>query len=614
MNPHFTHNISGSSSEIQCEKYLNNGNSSSSSDKNIIKKINSQNEWSKLLLIDRSKRTNNDVINEEQINITVKSFGDSKRENENKGNLKGKMKGSKNKKTHPYKYIGKNCVMLSNGIIVKNVKLKKIEKPRMKMNQFIIARPKKDNSAIDLNSLINKANIPDVNKNKNEANTSSHLEFLLKQKEEKAKFGSFQMIYIKRPNRSFFTKICKYKSKKSKSSKQVKKLNSSLGIFNKKNPNSVGISPVRTVVSNLARQKSKQNVIMQKNKPMLNDNCDTKLGSLSTTTCKKNTIVSNASALLNKSNNYLSNIKISNIALYNSKNKKRPLSSFNVIRNEININIRSTKPDNYDNNNTTYNKSSNLQKTKMASTILIDSKDSQGDINNNIFNNKNFMNQFKQLKNDFELYGDKNNNLNILKTYQDKKNQTSKKKPDYMMIEDNNEEKRIIRKLDTSKFKGTSYHKIYPRELSPLFNNKYKSIFEDEKQNKYTNLNWCFKCGYKKHFGNEKNCPICKTIKEQNHLKEENLSNKKYYFPLKDKFDKNNYAQKTFKNYENYENNFNNLFNTRDGDENVQSHYINYMSSSPNNNLFDKFKNIKDYKRSKSNIIDDYCFLQEYFD
>jgi rubrerythrin len=504
--------------------------------------------------------------------------------------------------------------MLSNGIIVKNVKLKKIEKPRMKMNQFIIARPKKDNSAIDLNSLINKANIPDVNKNKNEVNTSSHLEFLLKQKEERAKFGSFQMIYIKRPNRSFFTKICKYKSKKSKSSKQVKKLNSSLGIFNKKNPDSVGISPVRTAVSNLARQKSKQNVIIQKNKPILNDNCDTKLGSLSTTTCKKNTIVSNASALLNKSNNYLSNIKISNIALYNSKNKKRPLSSFNVIRNEININIRSTKPDNYDNNNTTYNKSSNLQKTKMASTILIDSKDSQGDINNNIFNNKNFINQFKQLKNDFELYGDKNNNLNILKTYQDKKNQTSKKKPDYMMIEDNNEEKRIIRKLDTSKFKGTSYHKIYPRELSPLFNNKYKSIFEDEKQNKYTNLNWCFKCGYKKHFGNEKNCPICKTIKEQNHLKEENLSNKKYYFPLKDKFDKNNYAQKTFKNYENYENNFNNLFNTRDGDENAQSHYINYMSSSPNNNLFDKFKNIKDYKRSKSNIIDDYCFLQEYFD
>ena len=614
MNPHFTHNISGSSSEIQCEKYLNNGNSSSSSDKNIIKKINSQNEWSKLLLIDRSKRTNNDVINEEQINITVKSFGDSKRENENKGNLKGKMKRSKNKKTHPYKYIGKNCVMLSNGIIVKNVKLKKIEKPRMKMNQFIIARPKKDNSAIDLNSLINKANIPDVNKNKNEANTSSHLEFLLKQKEEKAKFGSFQMIYIKRPNRSFFTKICKYKSKKSKSSKQVKKLNSSLGIFNKKNPNSVGISPVRTAVSNLARQKSKQNVIIQKNKPILNDNCDTKLGSLSTTTCKKNTIVSNASALLNKSNNYLSNIKISNIALYNSKNKKRPLSSFNVIRNEININIRSTKPDNYDNNNSTYNKSSNLQKTKMASTILIDSKDSQGDINNNIFNNKNFINQFKQLKNDFELYGDKNNNLNILKTYQDKKNQTSKKKPDYMMIEDNNEEKRIIRKLDTSKFKGTSYHKIYPRELSPLFNKKYKSIFEDEKQNKYTNLNWCFKCGYKKHFGNEKNCPICKTIKEQNHLKEENLSNKKYYFPLKDKFDKNNYAQKTFKNYENYENNFNNLFNTRDGDENAQSHYINYMSSSPNNNLFDKFKNIKDYKRSKSSIVDDYCFLQEYFD
>ena len=610
MNPHFTHNISGSSSEIQCEKYLNNGNSSSSSDKNNVEKINSQNEWSKILLIDRSKMTNNDVINEEQINITGKSFGDSKRENENKGNLKGKNKGSKNKKIYPYKYIGKNCVMLSNGIIVKNVKLKKIEKPKMKMNQFIIARPKKDNSAIDLNAMMNKVNIPDVNINKKEANTSSHLEILLKQKEERAKFGCFQMIYIKRPNRSFFTKICKYKNKKSKSSKLIKKLNSSLGIFNKKKPNSVGISPVRTAVSYLVR--SKQKAIIQNNKPIFNDNCDTKIGSLSTTTCKKNTIVSNASALLNKSNNYLSNVKISNIALYNNKNKKRPLSSFNVIRNEININIRSTKVDNYDNNNTTYNKSSNLQKTKMASTILIDSKDTQGDINSNIFNNKNFINQFKQLKNDFEFYGDKNNNLNILKTYEDKKNKTSKKKPDYMMIEDNNEEKGIIRKIDTSKFKGTSYHKLYPRELSPLFNNKYKNIFEDEKQNKHSN--WCIRCGYKKHFGSEKNCPICKTIKEQNHLKEENLSNKKYYFPLKDKFDNNNYAQKTFKNYENYENNFNNLFNTKDGDENAKSHYINYMSSSPNNMFLDKYNNIKDYKRSKSNIIDDYCFLQEYFD
>ena len=609
MDRHYTHNISCSSSEIQHEKYLNNGNSSSSSDKNNIEKNKSPNEWSKLLLIDRSKRTSNDVINEEEINITVKSFGENKKDNENKGNLKGKKKGKK-KKFH-YKYLGKNCIMLSNGIIVKNVKLKKEEKPKMKMNQFIIARPKnnKDNNN-NLNSMIKKAFIPDIYNNKNETDTGSHLELLLKQKEERAKLGCFQMIYIKRPNRSFITKICKYKNQNSKSFKQIKKLNSNLGIYNKKRLNSAGVSPVRIA----ARQKSIPKTKLQKNKPIMNDNCDTKLGTLSTTTCKKNTMISNASALLNKSNNYLSNIRLTNNALSNNnnKNKKRPLSSFNVVRNEVNINIRSTKVDNYD-INTTYNKSSNLQKTKMVSTILIDSKEYPGEINNMMFNNKDFMNQFKELKNDFELYGNKdNNNLNILKTFEDKKNQAYKKKPEYMMIEDNNNEDRIIRKINTAKFKGNSYHKFYPKELSPLFNYKNRNNFEDEKQNKQ--LNWCIKCGYKKHFGNEKNCPICLMIKEQNHLKEENLSNKKYYFPLKFKFDKNNYAQKTFRKYENYENNINNLFNPKNEDENFKSHNINYIFSTPNNMNFQKNKNNKDLKRSKSGIIDDYYFLQEYFD
>ena len=177
-------------------------------------------------------------------------------------------------------------------------------------------------------------------------------------------------------------------------------------------------------------------------------------------------MISNASALLNKSNNYLSNMRLTNNVLSNNnnKNKKRPLSSFNVVRNEVNINIRSTKVDNYD-NTTTYNKSSNLQKTKMVSTILIESKEFPGEINNMMFNNKDFINQFKQLKNDFEFYGNKNNNnLNILKTFGDKKDQTFKKKPEYMKIEDNNNENRILRKLNTSKFKGSSYHKFYTRE------------------------------------------------------------------------------------------------------------------------------------------------------
>ena len=371
---------------------------------------------------------------------------------------------------------------------------------------------------------------------------------------------------------------------------------------------------MRTALSNAAKKKSKPTAQLKKNKSIVNENCDTKLGTYSTTTCKKNTMISNASALLNKSNNYVSNIRLTNNVLSNNnnKNQKRPLSSFNVVRNEVNINIRSTKVDNYD-NITTYNKSSNLQKTKMVSTILIESKEYPGEINSMMFNNKDFMNQFKQLKNDFEFYRNKyNNNLNILKTFEDKKKQASKKKPECRMIEDINSENRIFRKINTSKFKGSSYHKFYPRELSPLFNYENRNRFEDEKQNKQ--LNWCIKCGYKKHFGNEKNCPICLMIKKQNLLKEENLSNKKYYFPLKFKFDKNNYAQKTFRKYENYEKNINKLFNPKNEGENIKSHGINYMFSSPNNMIFQKNKNSKDLRRSKSGFIDDYYLLQEYFD
>lgn len=610
MEHHYTHNISGSSSELQYEKHINNGNSSHSSDKNIIDKNKSQNEWSKILLIDNSKRVKNEIINEDE--IVISACG--KNENENKGNLKLNKKGVKNNKLYHYKYIGKNCIMLSNGIIVKNMnKLKKKEKPKMKINEYNISKDLKNANNNDLKS-INQGNIPN-NNNNIEGNTNSHLEFLLKQKEEKAKCASFQMIYIKRPNRSFITKICKYKNQKFKPSKEFKRLNSSLGIYNKQKPNSSRISSVRTALSkpskckSKSKSKSKIKDINHKLKQISNENWDTKLGSVSTTTCnKKNSLASNASAFFNKSNNILSNNLLSNNLLNNNvisnnKNRKRPLSSFNVVRNDGNINIRSSKFDNFD-NNTTYNKSYNLQKT-----LIMDSKEYQAEINNIMYNNENFMNQFKELKNAFELYGERIN-WSGLKIFEDKKHQTYRQNSGHMLIEDDAEEKKTIRKINSSKFKNSSYHNFYPRELSPLFDYRNRNNYEDEKQNKQSNC--CIKCGYKKHFGNEKNCPVCITIKEQNQLKEENLNNKKYYFPLKFKFDKNNYAQKTFRNYEN---NFKELYNTNNENEKVKSHYLNYMFSSPNSNIIPNINNNnQELRKNRSNFLDDYCAVQKYFE
>ena len=103
--------------------------------------------------------------------------------------------------------------------------------------------------------------------------------------------------------------------------------------------------------------------------------------------------------------------------------------------------------------------------------------------------------------------------------------------------------KKITRKLNSAKVRSNSYLKFYPKEISPLYG--YRNKFEDEKQNR---PNYCSRCEYQKHFGNEKNCPICVTIKEQNQLREESLSNKKYYFPFKDKYETNNYSINTFRN------------------------------------------------------------------
>ena len=81
---------------------------------------------------------------------------------------------------------------------------------------------------------------------KNNIYSNNNLEKLLKINEEK-KNDSFHIIYIKKPNRSFMTKICQYKNHKHKKDRLFKKLNSSSAINDKKNPKSCRLTPVSTI-------------------------------------------------------------------------------------------------------------------------------------------------------------------------------------------------------------------------------------------------------------------------------------------------------------------------------------------------------------------------------
>ena len=299
--------------------------------------------------------------------------------------------------------------------------------------------------------------------------------------------------------------------------------------------------------------------------------------------------------------------------------KKRPLSSVNVIRKEIDLNYRgNSKIDNF--NNTAYDKSYNMPKTRLISSVLStnDSKRfKRNESNNNIYENKNFINQFKELKNAFEHYGENNNNIKIINTYENKNFKTYKDIPKNFIRENCKGINKTSRTLNSGKGKNTSYHKFYPKEISPLLSFRNKNQIEDEKQNKL--YKYCNNCGYQKHFGNEKNCPICITIKEQNQLREEDRSNKKYYFPFKDKYETNNYSLNSFRNEQII---FKSLFNPNYEKTNFTSSYkpfyIKNILSSPNYKRKKKFirKNprLKELKRKQIDIPDQFDAVQKYFE
>ena len=106
MEPHITHNLSCSSSEAQYPLNIKDDNSSSSSSSPQIyfEKNKSQIEWSKIIINNNSHTISNRIMNEEEINITNKSYEEIPREEEKKE----KKINKKNKSTSKSKNKSKN--------------------------------------------------------------------------------------------------------------------------------------------------------------------------------------------------------------------------------------------------------------------------------------------------------------------------------------------------------------------------------------------------------------------------------------------------------------------------------------------------------------------------
>ena len=621
-NTHNTHNLTCSSSYSQNGK--NNESLSLSSNIEYIEKNKPKTRWSKIFKNNSFKTLNNSILNEEEINITNKSYEEKKKSDGNKSKIDKKYinkgKYNKYKKEKNYKkgmknYSGQNFKILSNGIIVKILnKLKKDNKPTKELNQILLQKDK-----INRNIQILK------NTNTNYEKYNNFHNFVPKFQESQN--NSIQMMNIKKPNLSFLTKICKYKNKRFK---EIKKLNRSssaktkIRMGYKNHPNSFRINPIIIVPK---KEKEKPNILFRnKNKNI--DNSDNKLYSLSSTSFKK----FHANSLyLSKSNNIITNNQL----------KKRPLSSINIPKSEIHLNIKGSKMDNCD--NTKQNESYNILKARPISSMmnsqLNQSDKEQMDNNNeeNIYKNADFMNQLKELKNAFEIRD--NNNIII----NDFNNNCIKQKYNHNLINNYNsnfnttrvnQNKEIVksRTLKSERLNKSNPHYLHPKKMLTLYDYENKNKFEDEKQSKQNK--YCHNCEYQKHFGNEKNCPLCMTLKEQNKLREEKLSNKNYYFPFKDKYESDFSFQSSFRKDKNLFINFTNEKSMNNSNfylkyininkDNKSSFnntfYLNYIYNGQNNsnNIRQKFmrKKLKCKKTKKNgyNIFCKYDAIHKYFE
>ena len=685
MERHDTHALSCSSSEehsYQLDKNISTKNISSENE--LYTKEEEKNDWSNIIINNFKEMKNtmglqgesfnlnefsNSQENDEKNKIENKDKDKNKNKNKNKIRdkkiiksidiLKNKSKDKKIKDKNRLKTKNNSSINKNKEISSKKEKIEKNQK--IEKNPKIEKTPKNEKKEQKLEKVtvldngivmkrINQQNSPDDNNSK-EIKMKKMKDSIIKEYLSHYDKNHKSAKIIKKPNRSFITKKNIYKSRRKdrfKNKNYIKKKTysnvhtASFGNYNKltlKSKNSTASS----AKPNQKRPIVKSKTILVNRNPNNNiDKLEDKFSSLSTITAKKFSINNNSNLFFNSSNN-------KNII------QKRPLSSFNVIRKEIDLNLKSSKID----NNSFYNKSFNIQKTCQISSITNLNSNIRNNINVNnnnrkkiIYENKNFFNELKDLKNAFELSYNNiiiNNNkfnseINIIDNSNNKFNNE-------INIIDNNFSERINknvflkhnsenninkdallikkRKLNSAKVRGKSYNYFYPRDPSPLFvefNNKKNINNEIQKEG----INICKKCKFKKHFGCEKNCPICINMKEKNKLKEKKLSNISYYFPFKDKNNTTNSIQNSFRSNNNSINSqkikqiinhdsFINFINIKMENLVPMDYYynpfnMNSIHTTLNKKKRNKFISAKQIRNGKNKISSKYNALQNYFE
>ena len=519
---------------------------------------------------------------EKKEQIEAKKEKEEKKEKK-KENKKEKIdiKQMEDKKEKDKKKIrGKNeekYMLLNNGFILK------------KINQL-------KNDYKNQNNLINREkHINNVNEeNKNDDNINDNDDKIVK---------------IKKPSRIFITKLIYYKEDNNKKTypnidePNLEYFKDNFGLKLRRSSSSI--------YPELQRKNVKtRTVLVTKNKNNNIDKFEEKFSSLSTVTPKQLSIYNNSNLFFNSS--------------YKKHNvKKRPLSS-NIIKKEIDLNLKSSKIE-----NSFYNKSHTVQRICQISSFL-NSNNNIIKISSNkkeiIYDNKNFFNELKELKNAFEL---SDNNIDINNNiYSERRN----KNEIYPKLESNTDREHLLiknRKLNSAKVRGRGRGKMsnlfYP---SPLFFEFNNNIIDDLDKNNNRNSNICCKCDYKKHFGNEQNCPICISRKEENKLKEKKLSNLSYYYPFKDKYSNSSSIQNSFRNNKRKEykskkmncENFLDFVNIKKEIMRPVEYYSPFnlykmeTDLTKNNKEKMNMNSVKEIKKGKNKIHRKYKALQAYFD
>jgi len=609
---HNTHNLSVISSET-CS-YKNETNSIHSSYLDYLEGNKAKNEWAKLIKnIPNLKQSNNNIIDEEEIDITKNCY-------EKQSSLKSNQPNENDKE-----------IIKDQNNITKNEKNKNIEsrvpdylkrKYHFLKNGIILRDVNKENNSIMNKKILNAFLIQKEKGNNNNDNNSIKNNFYGKLKILEKK-TPFQIKCIKKPDRSFITKIIKstrLKPVKIKKFKKIYRNSSSLKknpylINNTSKPGSEKLIPIpKRIINKLEESKKILKKVERSKKSLIDNNNTYNKVSSSTISPKKLNIYSYKSLSDGKTdNNYL---------IINNKIKKRPTSS--VTQEIIDQNNKNSK-----NNNsevTSYIKSSyNNYKTRPISSIMNSKNNKNNKINiyvedKIIYDNENFIKELNELKECFKSC-DSNNNL-MYHSNISKKNSFSMS--EYQI--NSKRKNRPLRKSNSERIKNDDFYDFHPIDIIPLHNMEFKNSYENEKQNKGNLLYKSFE--YKKHFGNESICPICATIREQNQLREEKCSNKYHYFPFKDKYETINSQQNSISiNNYNYINNitseqiFKNTYNTINLNNSKKSNLLTAFNPFYLNNIYNSpKKTIKNIIRCKIKYKNNfrknrkYNVVQKYFE